>query len=83
VKESLGVVVAFGSRYYLLAFMFMALPLALTGCDHLRFEPKPSQGHIAKPTAAADTASIPRQCVQHRHYLRRNLPKKRPPTRLL
>ncbi|MES2674863.1 MAG: pilus (MSHA type) biogenesis protein MshL [Pseudomonadota bacterium] len=49
----------FSWRFFLLSLMGLSLGVTLTACEHLRFEPKPSQGHISKPDGAADTANIP------------------------
>lgn len=49
----------FHKGYSSFALALIALVLPLTGCEHLRFEPKPSQGHIAQPALASDAAAIP------------------------
>ncbi|MES2824447.1 MAG: pilus (MSHA type) biogenesis protein MshL [Pseudomonadota bacterium] len=49
----------FSWRFCLLSLVGLSLGVTLTACEHLRFEPKPSQGHISKPGNADDIAHIP------------------------
>jgi MSHA type pilus biogenesis protein MshL len=37
----------------------IVLAVFLVSCEHLRFEPKPSKGHITNPTTASNVAPIP------------------------
>jgi MSHA type pilus biogenesis protein MshL len=52
VRKRLKVSVFFPGIFVLLAFF-------LASCEHLRFEPKPSKGHITNPTTASNSAPIP------------------------
>ena len=47
------------SRLCMLSLMCFSLVITLTACEHLRFEPKPSQGHISNPDGATEAAHIP------------------------